>query len=111
MRANIEDYDAFKNEEEDEDEYDADNNPIVKPRTSAEGSSRLSFSDRIIYEAPEKPTTIAELAATDHVAIDLHLQLTTVLEQLGISSMDNQNIKVEPNDQVCIALSTLRIHC
>ncbi|KAH9828716.1 uncharacterized protein C8Q71DRAFT_799953 [Rhodofomes roseus] len=97
MRANIEDYDAYKNEEEEDEEYDADNKPIIKKKGP---SSRLSFDKRIFLGAPEKPITIAELATSDSVAKDLHLQLNDLLEHVGPKSKDGENIKVGPHDQI-----------
>ncbi|TFY65027.1 hypothetical protein EVJ58_g2245 [Rhodofomes roseus] len=94
IRANIEDYDTFHNGvEEEDDEDDPDDNSTSARRTS----TRVIFDDRISFGAPEKPKPLAELQS--HV-MDLHKDVTTVLDVLQIRSRNGDKISVGPHDEV-----------
>ncbi|KAH9844247.1 uncharacterized protein C8Q71DRAFT_826723 [Rhodofomes roseus] len=94
IRANIEDYDAFHTGvEEEDDEDDPDDNSTSARRTS----TRVIFDDRISFGAPEKPKPLAELQ--NHV-MDLHKDVTTVLDVLEIRSRNGDKISVGPHDEV-----------
>lgn len=110
IRADIDDYDAFKNwNAADADEQDEDNSGDAEQDNGTQSQvyhslpqrmgQRLKFGDHI-FGAPEKAMSIGQLEGIDPVAKVIPEGLTELLKAMSIKNVQGEDINVQSTDNV-----------
>ena len=110
IRADIDDYDAFKTwNEANADEQDEDNSGDAEQNNATQSKvhhslpqrigQRLKFGDHV-FGAPEKAISIGQLEEFDPVAKVIPKGLTELLEAMSIKNAQGEDIDVQSTDNV-----------
>ena len=102
IRANVDDYDELNDSaEEEEDDDDEDDELVEKnPRVQRNPGGPISIGDHIVFGAPQKPVSLADLASSSQVCKDLQTLLNYYFEDMGIKTSDGHIVEVTPQHKV-----------
>ena len=108
IRADVDDYDAFKkwHEADDEDEDDSGDTPVNIDTEAQQNlpqsiGQRLRFGDHT-FGAPEKAISIEQLAQFNPVGKVIPEGLTDLLNAMAIKTSQGEDVTVQPADNVSL---------